>query len=171
MTGRVDHGRDEGAAAVEFALLLIPFVLLVFGIISGGIVFNDKLSLSQGMREAARYGATLPDPPKDAASASTYLNAVLAQAQGNNYGQIGPDPTSVCVGFIPANSDPTKTATSAYYLGYSGAVSSTPCEANAPTTPGTVFVIGKKPASFNLILVKYNTTLLSISAARYEGQS
>ena len=45
---------DAGASAVEFALVLPILVMLVFGIISFGIVFAQKLALSNSTREAAR---------------------------------------------------------------------------------------------------------------------
>lgn len=47
---------QDGAAAVEFALvsvLLFPFLL---GIIDYGLWFNDSLNTRQGVREAARLG-------------------------------------------------------------------------------------------------------------------
>jgi Flp pilus assembly protein TadG len=34
--------------------------MLVFGMLTGGIVMNRKLSLTHATREAARYGATVP---------------------------------------------------------------------------------------------------------------
>lgn len=46
--------RDDGAAAVEFALIVPILVLLVFGIIAFGIVFAQNLSLNNAAREAAR---------------------------------------------------------------------------------------------------------------------
>ena len=45
--------REQGASAVEFALVLPVLVLLVFGIITFGIVF----ARTQGMEAAAREGA------------------------------------------------------------------------------------------------------------------
>jgi Flp pilus assembly protein TadG len=63
--------RDDGASAVEFALVLPILVLLLFGIISFGLYFAASLGLSNASREAARYGvvknvATVsnPDGPK-----------------------------------------------------------------------------------------------------------
>jgi Flp pilus assembly pilin Flp len=48
--------RDNGAAAVEFALLITPLVLILFGILSFGLYFAGSLGLSNASREAARYG-------------------------------------------------------------------------------------------------------------------
>jgi Flp pilus assembly protein TadG len=66
--------RDRGAAAVEFALVVPLLIMLVFGIISFGIVFAQKLALGNGAREAARFGvvderscAEITDAARDAA--------------------------------------------------------------------------------------------------------
>jgi Flp pilus assembly protein TadG len=48
--------RDDGASAVEFALVLPILLLLVFGIISFGLYFAGALGMSNASREAARYG-------------------------------------------------------------------------------------------------------------------
>lgn len=48
--------RTDGAAAVEFALVAPLFIILVFGLISFGIVFAQNLALGNGAREAARSG-------------------------------------------------------------------------------------------------------------------
>lgn len=45
---------DEGAAAVELALVLPLLLLLVFGIIEFGRVFNASIEMSGGAREGAR---------------------------------------------------------------------------------------------------------------------
>jgi TadE-like protein len=52
---------DDGAAAVEFALLLPLFLLLVFGLISAGLAYYHKIGLAQDVREAGRFGATYLD--------------------------------------------------------------------------------------------------------------
>jgi Flp pilus assembly protein TadG len=51
---------DRGAALVEFAFILPILAMLVFGMLTGGIVMNRKASLTHATREAARYGATVP---------------------------------------------------------------------------------------------------------------
>lgn len=48
--------RDDGASAVELALVLPILFLLIFGIISFGLYFAGALGLSNATREAARYG-------------------------------------------------------------------------------------------------------------------
>jgi Flp pilus assembly pilin Flp len=46
--------REDGAAAVEFALLLPLLVLLLFGFIQFGIAFNTKIQATNAAREGAR---------------------------------------------------------------------------------------------------------------------
>lgn len=157
---------DRGAAAVEFALLLPLFLVLCFGTISGGIVFNDKLSLSQGVREGARYGATLVGTPTDTTTATTFLSTVRTSARDSAFGQLGTEDATFCVGFIPA----TTSATSWYMTDAATTAVEGTCP-DSPTTRGIVVVIGQKPGEFNLILDVLTTTLTSVGAARYEGTS
>jgi hypothetical protein len=53
---RASTRRDDGASAVEFALLAPLLFALLFGIIQYGLWFGDSLSMKQGVREAARQG-------------------------------------------------------------------------------------------------------------------
>ncbi|MDP3182988.1 MAG: pilus assembly protein [Desulfobaccales bacterium] len=52
------HGlrRQQGGVAVEFALLLPVFLLLVFGIVDFGHAWYLKQELTSASREGARYG-------------------------------------------------------------------------------------------------------------------
>jgi Flp pilus assembly pilin Flp len=45
---------EEGAAAVEFALLLPLLVLLLFGFIQFGLAFNTRIQATNAAREVAR---------------------------------------------------------------------------------------------------------------------
>lgn len=51
------HRSQSGAAAVEFGLIAPVLVLLVFGIISFGILFAQTLALDNAARQGARFGA------------------------------------------------------------------------------------------------------------------
>jgi len=51
--------RDSGAAAVETALVLPIVILIVFGIIEFGILFNRLQGVHAASREAARLGSLL----------------------------------------------------------------------------------------------------------------
>ncbi|MBO9520181.1 MAG: pilus assembly protein [Nocardioidaceae bacterium] len=53
LTRRSRH--EEGAAAVEFALVSSVLFLVLFGMIQYGLWFSDSLSTRQGVREGARH--------------------------------------------------------------------------------------------------------------------
>jgi Flp pilus assembly protein TadG len=49
--------RDQrGAAAVEFALVLMLLIPMLFGIVDYGLWFSDSLAVRHGVHEAARVG-------------------------------------------------------------------------------------------------------------------
>lgn len=52
---RPDH--DEGASAVEFALVLPILVLLIFGMVQFSLAFNAYVTVNHAAREAARMAA------------------------------------------------------------------------------------------------------------------
>lgn len=45
---------ENGAAAVEFALVVIPLLLVIGGIFNFGLAFSQKLALDNAVRQAAR---------------------------------------------------------------------------------------------------------------------
>ena len=55
------RNRDDGAAAVEFALLLVPLLVLVLGIISVGRAYFELVTLTNSAREGARTMAIKKD--------------------------------------------------------------------------------------------------------------
>ncbi len=50
--------QQDGAAAVEFGLLLPLLVMLVFGIIEFSTAYNRSQGVQAAVREAVRYAAT-----------------------------------------------------------------------------------------------------------------
>lgn len=47
---------DRGAAAVEFALVLVPLLMVIAGIVNFGVVFAQQLALDNSVRAGARAG-------------------------------------------------------------------------------------------------------------------
>jgi hypothetical protein len=100
-------GRDSGAALVEFAIVLPLLLIIVFGIISFGFIFNHKLSITTGAREAGRYGATLPvtnfassgDPMQ------AWLDEIALRAVADAAGSLdaGAPSRSICVAYVYPN--------------------------------------------------------------------
>jgi hypothetical protein len=62
MRSRALLREDEGAAVVEFALVLPIFLLIVFGIIDFGRAFYTVNNIISAVREGSRYGAILAAP-------------------------------------------------------------------------------------------------------------
>lgn len=102
-------GSERGAAAVEFALIVPVLLLLLFGIIEFGRVYNAQIELSGAAREGARVMAIQNNPT--AARAATRLgapslNPALTDAQISVLTN-GTDPSSC----LTAAGTPTLTAT------------------------------------------------------------
>ncbi len=75
--------RDDGAAAVEFALVLPLLLLIIFGIIDFGRAYMAQIALTQAAREGARVAAL--DPAGDVedrvdAAAAPFSPADVASA-------------------------------------------------------------------------------------------
>jgi Flp pilus assembly protein TadG len=72
-----DVDRSRGAAAVEFALVLLPLLLILFGIIDFGRAYNAKETLAQAAREGARLVAlNQPNVVSRTQAAATGLSGV-----------------------------------------------------------------------------------------------
>lgn len=72
---------DRGAAALEFALVSVPLLVLVVGIISYGYLLSFRQALSQGAAEGARAAAvSFSSTPADriAAARSAVTEAVAS---------------------------------------------------------------------------------------------
>ena len=53
------RGRESGQALVEYAMLVPMFLLILFGMMEFGFVFQHNLTLEYATREGARTGAAL----------------------------------------------------------------------------------------------------------------
>lgn len=82
---------ESGAAAVEFALVLIPFLVLVFGLIQYGIYFFGVQAGSHAANSAVRQLSV--GNCQSAGALQTYLNNQLND--GNGDAQLSPSPLGV----------------------------------------------------------------------------
>lgn len=73
---RAGAGRERGAAAVEFALILPVLMYLVFGIISFGYMLSFRQALSQAAAEGARAAAVAPADTEDGERTADALAAI-----------------------------------------------------------------------------------------------
>lgn len=93
--GRIRWHREDGAAAVEFALVLPVLVLLVFGIIQFSIAYNRV----QGLHAAAREGARVAALPQ------TTQDEIVSRVRGALDGVL-PDPTVASISVSPEANQP-----------------------------------------------------------------
>lgn len=69
--------RDErGAAALEFALVALPFLTLVFGAVDFGWAINRDVLVNNAAREGAREGSLNPNAAAVQAVASSSMSGV-----------------------------------------------------------------------------------------------
>ena len=54
MTGRTAAAGERGAALIETALIVPVVFLILFGLVDGGLLFKDYLTVSHASREGAR---------------------------------------------------------------------------------------------------------------------
>lgn len=102
---RLRRGDDRGAVAVEFALISIPLVLLVVGIVQFGLAYYTQVSVTQAARSAARYGA-ICGPSGGCTVGDVQQNAVAAAPGG------GITASDVTVQYCPIGSTPGSGCTS-----------------------------------------------------------
>jgi Flp pilus assembly protein TadG len=72
--------REEGAAAVEFALVLPILLMIVFGIIEFGLVLYNQEVITNASREGARYGIIIGSPRPAAGEIQGVVNNYLTNA-------------------------------------------------------------------------------------------
>lgn len=82
-------GRDRGAAAVEFALLMPLLLVLLLGIMEFGYAFFVQATVAGAARVGARYYAIAYNSP-DATTAANAVDTAIAMAKS-----AVPDPTRV----------------------------------------------------------------------------
>jgi len=77
------RGRARGQSLVEFALVLVPLLLLILGVIQFGLIFNSYVTMTNAAREGARtgtiyvYDRTLSKAQNDTARNTAIRTSVL----------------------------------------------------------------------------------------------
>src|SRR6266571_2031177 len=106
LVSRRRAGGERGAAAVEFAILAPLFFMLVFGMFSGGLLYNERNELTHAAREGARYGSALPvdqfNTSCGTGSGACWANSVRDQTINSAFGGLGPTVAGrrICVSLV-----------------------------------------------------------------------
>jgi Flp pilus assembly protein TadG len=164
---RKRHGADDGAAAVEFALLLPLFLIILFGVIFFGFAFNTKINLTQAARESARYGATLSlkaSAPGNSGTIDTWLAKVttVATSAGGDDLKSGTSGRYICVAYVSTST--TKSLTT----GSGGPSSGSPCYDDG-RSDDRVQVVVRSDAMFNGLLFGGTVTLDGQTSTHFEA--
>jgi Flp pilus assembly protein TadG len=170
------RGRDDGASAVEFALLVSLFLLIVFGTISAGFAFSRQITIRQAARESSRFGSTLPIPPDTNLTVNDWLTDVYdaaVAAGGDSLSATTPVPGQfVCVAYVAGTATGGSQPTVSYSVpSADGPPSTSPCwddSASGLTTDSRVQVVIHRNTDWNTLFAGGTITLTSRSITPYE---
>src|SRR5213078_4494766 len=161
-----------------FALILPIVVMLLVGVVSAAGAYQKDLSLSNGAREGARYGATLPvanfitTTPINSWLDDVANTAVHAVDDGLPSGTTG---RTVCVAYVHPNGTDTNDRTTKRFedasgnVTYSSGTTATCFSDSRPVTERRVQVVLTRGVTLDAYLFKTTVTLTGKSVARFEA--
>src|SRR5439155_17052878 len=76
--------KDDGAAAVEFALIVGVLVMLIFGMLQFGLTFFELQNLRASAREGGRLGAVGATPDAIRSRIESASNGAIATGEASN---------------------------------------------------------------------------------------
>ena len=146
----------RGTALIEFALILPVFMTLVLGMLTGGIAYNQKITITNAVREGSRYGATLAVNPDMA----TWLRAIAVDVRDNATGDLqdGASGRRICVAYVhPDGADQTS-----HIVVDTDAIPAivVPVTGRCTLSDGTTFTDGLPPDQRRVNVVASRTTKL-----------
>jgi hypothetical protein len=154
--------REDGASAVEFAILAPIVFGILFGTLTGGFAWNSQQQITHAAREAARFGATTT---ADVAG----LTATLGRAQETIKGNAGLSgwggAPSYCVAYVEVEGAPSpamKTEGAGPTEGV--CIDNDGLEADE----GRVQVVIRQDVDLNFVVISRTVTLNSAAVARHE---
>jgi Flp pilus assembly protein TadG len=95
MNRAIDLDQERGAAAVEFAVVMVLLLILVFGMIEFGIAFSKLNVYTGAAREGARYAAVHCNPESPCDNGKIAARVTQA-AVGYPIGPGSPGADTVC---------------------------------------------------------------------------
>ena len=78
---RTDDRTERGASAVEFALVVIPLLMVIAGIVNFGLVFAQQLALDNAVRAGARAGVVDTGKVPGTVATEHWTGTAIAQSQ------------------------------------------------------------------------------------------
>ena len=77
-------GREDGAAAVEFALIVGVLAMLIFGMLQFGLTFFELQNLRASAREGGRLGAVGATPDAIRTDLESASNGAIQSGEASN---------------------------------------------------------------------------------------
>ena len=175
---------DAGAALVELAMVLPLIVMLILGMVSAGIAFNNQLALTHAAREGGRFAATLPvtnfvDPLTGLVDINLWLDAVAIAVINDSTGSLGPGVPGhfVCVayvhpdGIVPADQTTNRIESGGAPIYAADQCFPGPLFDGRPDEERRVRVVVARDADFNALVFSSTLTLDSEAVNRFEAFS
>jgi hypothetical protein len=170
---------DDGVALVEFALVFPVLAMLLLGMITAGFAYNQKLAITNGVREGSRYGATLPVSSSCASGPGTmncWLKQVADVTQSASEGELAATvpALNICVAYMyPAGTAPNDRITKLTRTGTGDTIttgSSERCyDDGRPPNERRVQVSGSRQGKIEFLVTSMTPTLSSQAVTRFEA--
>ncbi|MEY2449080.1 MAG: hypothetical protein QOH79_2556 [Acidimicrobiaceae bacterium] len=176
--------KDSGAVLIEFAITFPLLVMLLLGMFTGGLAWNQKLATTNGVREGSRFGATLAVSSAACSSGSGTLDCWLTQiadvTQSASEGELGSSVATrrICVSYVyPAGTaaKPNDRTKSLVRTASGDSISfGSPCFASSDGRPDSehrVQVTASRQATIEFMLFTMTPTLSTESVTKFEAQT
>ena len=152
-------------------MVLPLIVMLILGMVSAGIAFNNQLALTHAAREGGRFAATLP--VTNFANINAWLDAVAIGVVNDSTGSLGPGIPGhlVCVAYmhpdgVVATDQTSNRIDNAGVISYNAAV----CFADGrPDSERRVQVAVARKADFNALVFSSTLTIDAEAVSRFEA--
>ena len=165
-------GDSRGASIVELAFALPILMMLLVGMVSAGIAYNNQLALTHAAREAGRYGATLPVNPGTMDDwLATVVNQTVADATGTL--DTGVPGRYVCVAYVHPNGTAAGDQTTRRTLttgGLQASESGLQCFTDErPDSERRVQVVVERNSEFSVVFFSSDLSLDAEAVNRFEA--
>ena len=164
-------GDERGAVLVEFAFVLPLLMMIVVGMFTGGLAWNRKLAVTNGVREGSRFGATLSVATSTCTSGTAgtvdcWLSEVADATQSSSENELSSTVTtrSICVAYLSTTTTRSMTRTST-----GDVYANTTCFTDS-RTDARVQVLGTRSTTVEFILFTVTPTLTSQAVTRFEAK-
>jgi hypothetical protein len=156
------HPTELGASAVEFAIILPIVVILTFGLLTGGLMYHQQLSMTHAAREAARFGATY-----SAGDVEELVQVVADRAEDSAHGVLDPgtDGGGLCVAYVSGTT--TEKTTRGNVVKPASAPAGRCLADDRGDEPRVQIVLGRH-GDLNVIFARWEVPLRGTALARHE---